>query len=217
MKNFNWHAVHKCFKEGFLFLHVPKTGGTSIERALGLHNCGCHWHSSSGDVRPGDKIKFIKKIEGWRSLKKFVFVRNPWDRLVSTYFYLRDSKLEVIMPHQPPNSRGTVVLSKQCSFKEWILSHEKKQEGLEDMNGFWLSPQKNWVGKNFFDYVGRFEQIHDHFFELFPDKVLPHLNSSKHNHYSNFYDEQTKKIVESWYEDDIVEYNYEFRQSVTFL
>lgn len=215
--NFNWQSIHKCFKEGFLFLHIPKTGGTSIERALGLHRCGCHWHSSSGDVPFGSKVEFIKKIEGWQGLKKIVFVRNPWDRLVSTYFYLRNANLKTIMPHQPPKSIGTVILSKKCSFKEWILSHEKKQEDLEDINGFWLSPQKNWVGENFFDFVGRFERINDHFCELFPGKFLPYLNHSRHKHYSHFYDEETKYIVESWYKDDIFEYKYEFKSNLMFL
>jgi hypothetical protein len=59
-----------------LFIHIPRTAGTSITRALYGNNLFMH-HSAS----------YFKAIdqEIFRSSFKFSVVRNPWDRLVSAY------------------------------------------------------------------------------------------------------------------------------------
>src|SRR5262249_5469512 len=66
----------------FLFVHIQKTGGTSLEKVLcaacpQVQQLGCrHDHASSAC-----------KILGpdYHDYFKFAFVRNPWDRLVSWY------------------------------------------------------------------------------------------------------------------------------------
>ena len=196
----------KCY-ERFIFLHIPKTGGTSVERALGLHGCGCHWHTKSGNFIFGEKIETIKrKIPNWKNIFKFCFVRNPWEKLVSTYFYLKTLKS---LKHQPIGSHKTVNLAKITYFEEWIIMHDSNIESLETLNGFWLSPQVNWIGENFFDFIGKFENINEDFNKIFNLK-LTKLNKTNHENYRLHYNEKTKKIVEKWYEKDIINFNYKF-------
>ena len=59
----------------FVFIHINKTGGSSIELALGYS--------------PEHKTAVVKRKElgkgAWKKLFSFTIVRNPWDRAVSHY------------------------------------------------------------------------------------------------------------------------------------
>ena len=75
----------------FLFIHIYKTGGSSIREALAPY---CQ-EDFSKDRPGGEHLKGIdvKKIIGpekYDRCFKFCFVRNPWDLLVSFYFYIPD-------------------------------------------------------------------------------------------------------------------------------
>src|SRR5256885_58381 len=103
-KNLNARACGLYrFEKQFLFVHIPKTAGNSIQSILrdysedeivalrseqdGIERFGLR--------NPNYKIKKHSTLaeyrgalgeERFRSLYKFVCVRNPWDRMVSYYF-----------------------------------------------------------------------------------------------------------------------------------
>jgi hypothetical protein len=61
----------------YVFIHINKTAGSSIEAALGLQLS----HFSAREV-----IASIGE-ETWKNVFKFTVVRNPWDKVVSHYHY----------------------------------------------------------------------------------------------------------------------------------
>jgi hypothetical protein len=74
----NFADEHQC-----IFIHIPKAAGTSVALTLfGEPSRHVPWF----EYYQANPRKFRKYF-------KFAFVRNPWDRLVSSYFFLRKGGL----------------------------------------------------------------------------------------------------------------------------
>ena len=82
-----------CHIRKIIFIHIPKTAGSSIEHLLrdegkyeldfiGVRNGRSTHHYM------GIELKMILK-ELYPTYYKFSFVRNPYDRLISEYFWCR--------------------------------------------------------------------------------------------------------------------------------
>jgi len=82
-----------CHSRKIIFIHIPKTAGSSIEHLLrdegryeldfiGVRNGRSTHHYM------GIELKLILK-DLYPKYYKFSFVRNPYDRLVSEYFWCR--------------------------------------------------------------------------------------------------------------------------------
>lgn len=79
-----------CHKYKFIFVHIPKTAGTSIGNALTT----VMPRFGYGSITPAgtDKHQHVLDLIGLQKSEdyfKFAFVRNPWDRHVSNYFHQR--------------------------------------------------------------------------------------------------------------------------------
>ncbi len=206
-------------KHKFIFVHIPKCAGSSIEQAL-LRNEGVKTPSKEKfylDFLPEDIKKLYLLDYPMHSYSQhfrlnqydrgyaknyycFTFVRNPWDLVVSEYFYI--------------NKNYNV----DFSFKEFIYLGEK----IKSTKGFkWfiergnhLKPQCTFLSKDM-DLIVRFENLQEDF-NIVCDKIgiprqqLPHKNKSKHKHYTEYYDEETKQIVADRYAEDIEYFGYKF-------
>ena len=69
-------------KRKCIFIHIPKTGGTSIE----------YFFKKKGGQRKHALPRKIKKEfpSKWENYYKFAFVRNPWDRFVSLWVKFKE-------------------------------------------------------------------------------------------------------------------------------
>lgn len=171
-----------CHPYRCVFIHIPKTGGISVEHVfLGL--VGLTWDTRAPLLlRPNDDpakgppyLAHLKATEyvsrGWLSREhfdsyyKFSFVRNPWDRLVSEYKYRRHPM--------------------RMSFKTWLLER-LPEPGFTDAYCH-LVPQHEFIydgdGRLLVDFVGRYESLQADFDKVcerlgMPATPLPHENRS---------------------------------------
>ncbi len=78
-----------CHTRKLLFIHVPKTGGSTIEHRLKLYKkVKCGWGFKDGKAMQHYTYKDYIKILGidkYKKYFKFTVSRNPYSRLVSEY------------------------------------------------------------------------------------------------------------------------------------
>lgn len=130
---------------------------------------------------------------------KFAFVRNPWDRMVSAYFYAKEY-LGLSMGR----------------FDEFIKEKAWDEYG-EAIDPHW-EPQHEFIRFNdrfIVDFIGRFENLDADFTEAchqigIKPCQLPHVNATQHADYKEYYTDELRQIVAEKYAKDIELFGYEF-------
>ena len=192
-------------KKKSIFIHIPKTAGTSISEALGEPKD--HAHLSIVDLIEAEaKKKFTFRPRRKRIVEKyfkFAFVRNPWDRMVSLYFekfqtgWLDGISFEEYIENIFTNP---AIISKDPN----LANHAR--------------PCIDWIskdGKIMCDFIGRFECLQSDFSHIcenlsISDHFLQNLRKRERAHYTTFYNENTQAIVEKYHRMDIDFFGYEF-------
>ncbi len=190
-----------------IFIHIPKTGGTSLEKSLSTSfetdNQDFGYNAGHGFWGAHEPLSLLSRKYDLSSYLKFTIVRNPWDRLVSTYFW----------QHSP--------FKKSMSFESFINNLSFYQNQKNAQIGNHLVPQLDLLSVNEainIDYVGRFERFNASVKRIasllgVDSLQVPHLNKSLHNHYSTYYNSSTKDLVKRHYCHDIDFFNYSFHEA----
>lgn len=190
-----WHLRSDPAKIDYLFIHINKNGGTSIERAIRLpqhHLTARELQAEVGSDR-------------WETAFKFTIVRNPWSRMVSLYHYRM--------------RQGTAGLADQAiAFPDWVEATLSQQDPVYYNNTKMFLPQVDWLqnadGVIDIDFIGRFERLNADFTEIARQlgsrATLPHMNASQHRHYSSYYTPAATELVRTWFAADIEAFGYEF-------
>ena len=187
----------------YVFIRVFKTGSTTIREELKKNDPDAGLELL--ERRNGIRTKHVKSYWikenifsklglNWVEYFKFGFVRNPWDRELSNYFY----------------NHGELKPPKDVSFKEWVNIRLQKDGEIYTSN----RPQCEYITD--VDYIARFENFEEEVKYIFNrigvsiSQPLMHIRKTEHKPYWEYYDDVDIMKVYEWYKKDIEMYNYEF-------
>lgn len=169
---------HRC-----IFVHIPKTAGQSVERSF-LADLGLDWENRQQLLLGKCSVSRIntKRIAHlfaseylehlyvpqwmWDEYYSFTFVRDPWDRVVSFYYYLGYYQ---VVP-----------------FERFVLEYLPNQV-WEEHDRF-VFPQVTYIhdadGEPLVDFIGRFERLQEGFAHVAATlnlswTQLPHHNGQR--------------------------------------
>jgi hypothetical protein len=189
-------------RTGLLFVHVPKCAGSTVEAQLGVE----HGHRSAVYFRAADPRLFAE-------LWKFSIARNPFDRLVSAFHYLKGRTrsyrdrawAEEVLGACPDFATFAVRLA-EPAFRESVLA--------------WLHFQPQWYylcdrdGRLLVDEVARVEAI-DEFAARFNAAGHPvkldmgqQRRRSARAPWAEYYDPSTAALVAEIYARDFAILGY---------
>jgi len=185
-----------------IFVHIPKTAGISLLSAI-YGNVSLESHRSIFFNQTALNIKS-------NDFFSFTFVRNPFDRLYSTYKFLENGGI-----NKQDEITFQTHFAKFTSFEDFVMNGLNKNMIYQVTH---LIPQYeylcDWKGKVSVDFVGRFEsldkdvkRLSEH---LTKDIKLNHLNKTFKVDYTEVYTDDMIKKVKSIYKKDLRIFNYSF-------
>lgn len=187
-------------KHKFIYLSTPKACSSSIRVALNKYSDIISKNHSPPYPHHG-KVESIKNVFkknkwDWSSYYKFTSVRNPWDRMVSLWTYGKKTKA---IP-----ARFETFQSWLASDHNWLNLHWGYDDYYREKNGD--------IALN---YIIKSESLQLDFKKVckeinIPYKKIPLINSTKHKHYIEYYNDKARKIVAEKFAKDIEYFGYEF-------
>lgn len=208
----------------FLFVHIAKTGGTSVRAALERHRWRDPWYpamalcsrlSHLSGHRLASKLPRHAKViaaqellprEFFDSLFKFAFVRNPWDLQVSSFHHIRRERPHYLGGH-----------GDFASFLRWKLDPQRPYQYHIDTS---IELQSDYLidlrGAVVVDFIGRYERLAEDFAavcqRLAIASSLPHRRRAveRRPDYRAYYDDETAELVAKRFAPDIERLGYRF-------
>lgn len=152
-----------------IFIHIPKTAGTSIEAAFGIDMelAGAEKHAG-----PSHMIEIYGR-DTWDEYRKFTVVRNPYDRALSSFAYHAGRK------HIPVTS---------SSFVRW-LEEQRDRKKLRSQVDY----LEGWAPEI---TILRFETLEEDIERELPFlSPLPVINKTHHWPWFMYYNRSTARTV----------------------
>jgi len=200
-------------RQNFIFVHIFKTAGTSIKRALrpyampkwklpanqvlkriGLRQFAPDFYP---DHMTASQLIHQTSLEEFTSKFSFAFVRNPWDWEVSHYKYIL----------RMPRHANHEEVKRLGAFSEYVRWRCDQRFQLQRS---FLS----YEGQQVVNFVGRFETLNADFktvaAQLGISPRLKQLNRSRRTFYQEHYDAKTVDLIAETFRTDIEHFGYRF-------
>jgi hypothetical protein len=207
-----------------IFVHIPKTAGTSIEAVLGMHgdkqDIGVvpyfnqeldheHLYGRQMQHMTAQAIRTVLNNDAlFDSYFKFTVVRNPWDRLVSALAWtdqkwVRGEELTI-----------SGFDSQVRQLHDLLVTARTEPVQLPH----YLYPQSLYIfdaaRRPLVNFIGRYENLAADW-RVICDKLglsieLPARMKSHHRDYREYYSPETRQRVADMYALDINLFQYEF-------
>ncbi len=202
------HGESQMFRACFtptksIFIHIPKAAGISVATAIYGRSVG---HYRALQFKAISERHFAKYFS-------FSITRNPWDRLVSAYSFVKQNGTKDVKPIANEIYASDYFDSFGTFVREWLVH----QDLYECDCVFW--PQHYYVCDDdlnlLVDYAGKLEKI-DEALDYVGSKIgkkidLMVMNKSiRKSNYTDYYDDELIEIVSRLYAEDIKMFAYEF-------
>jgi hypothetical protein len=194
---------HRC-----IFVHIPKCAGISVFKSLfGNLSCG---HKSLA------RYRIMYGPKEFQDYFKFTFVRNPWDRLVSAFFFLKKGGI-----NDSNKKWGEENLARYPDFEAFVRQWVTRKN-IRSHHHF--RPQSDFIclekGRAGVDFIGYYENLATDFslicrkLKLNSTLLEANRNSARKQDYREYYTAETRRIVGEIYAEDIQLLGYTFDNSL---
>ena len=193
-----------------LFVHIPKTAGTSVAQYLTTLDPSARRKLSWFQRTQHLTLAQIKDTLGARRLEEltsFAVVRNPFDRFCSTFFYLRTApRTRQRMSAVRSMDEFAALVAAGATWLTHVRSIRTQLEFIRDGNAIGV------------DRIVRFKSLEPELTALLdeagvgPLPPLPHANASQRDRpgYRDHYSALARDTVAQLYADDLKVLGYAF-------
>lgn len=199
-----------------IFIHIPKCGGSSIEDVLwpgirterelwGGFVDAYHNRYQTGGLQhlTAALVRDVVGSSVFSQYYRFAVIRNPWDRAVSQFVFLR----------RRPDLRAFLGIDERASFKTYL-------HAIRERTHVQWEPQYRFLydagDRLLVDDVLRFEQLGAAMApvlgRLGVTEALPHRNASEREPLETYYDAEARELVGDFYAQDVERFGYAFAQ-----
>ncbi len=175
-------------------VHIPKTGGTTVSMALRKPDFIV--------INNHQRATFRETYDvNWRHNFNATFIRNPWDRAVSFFYWSQEDHPDL-------------------SFDEWVRKgcynlHTDFSAGFDIIDQLPYFTDDN--GHNLVKFIGRYENLEEDIMRLAmrcrtTSGPIGHWSSSSRPEgpYQQFYTPETAQLLANHTQAFIEKFNYEF-------
>jgi hypothetical protein len=204
-------------RQRVLFVHVPKTGGSTVDAMFDRRIDDCR--NVTGLGRHATYERLLDAEPGLAEYWSFGFVRNPWARMVSWWsmvaavFENADKGVEQARRkiEKYPNAwlpEGEF----RYDFDRFVLEGTEKVAKLGRPQSLTLARADGTL----VSFVGRLENFDRDLnvvrekLGLRPRKTQPRRNKSSHGHYCDYYNDKTRARVAQVFARDIELFGYTY-------
>ena len=183
-------------KDNIIFVHIPKTGGGSIEKTLGIFG-----EDNKGSLNPNLNILYGKKDnkllqhltlneinklknKECSSYKKVSFVRNPFDKIVSEYLW----RIQIYCKKKIEFKKYLIeeVIPRKNGINTFVKDFYKNENILPILDIHYLEQYKFLIDEKNnikIDFVGKFENLEKDFEKIFKLKLINYKIHKTKSHY----------------------------------